>query len=565
MKKILTLLAVVCATLLSSNTAQAQVVDTLRGDSVVSNTISYITRNTTFSNQKVWILKGFVYVKAGATLTIEKGALIKGDKATKGTIIVTRGGKIMADGTADQPIVFTSNQPVGSRDAGDWGGIILLGKAPVNSVFNGQAGVGQIEGGVDTPNGDGLYGGTDPNDNSGILRYIRLEFPGIAFVPNSEINSLTCGGVGRGTVIDYVQTSFGGDDGFEFFGGTVDAKHLISFASTDDDFDTDNGFKGRLQYGIALRHPGYSDKSTTPPGQSNGFESDNNSSGQYLAPYTQSTISNFTMLGVSGAANTNGDVFGVGAQIRRNSRQSGFNSIFMGWPIGGVDINGLQSVLAATGDTLLFRNNIIAGNGTTNNGGRVIRNFASGAPTNAIEWVSRAAYANDTTAVAADLLTSPFNLTAPNFTPKANSVALTGAAFTADSVATTFFDRVSFRGAVGANNWLAKWTNFDPKNTVYNAPLNRIQEFASDVFKAVVYPNPVQNVATVAFDLNETMPLSVTVVDMFGRTVYQVPTQTYSVGSHTLEVDATNLASGFYFVRFVAENAQKTMRFSVAK
>ncbi|MBK8499803.1 MAG: hypothetical protein IPL52_13545 [Flavobacteriales bacterium] len=167
-----------------------------------------ITANTTWSNSNKYLLKGFVYVEDGATLTVQPGTIIKGDKPTKGSLIIKRGGKIMADGTASQPIVFTSNQAAGSRDRGDWGGIIICGRAPHN-----QPSDPTVEGGPDA-----FYGGTDAADNSGVLRYVRIEFAGIAFQPNQEINGLTLGAVGSGTTIEHVQVSYSGDDSYEWFG-----------------------------------------------------------------------------------------------------------------------------------------------------------------------------------------------------------------------------------------------------------------------------------------------------------------------------------------------------------
>ena len=191
-------------------------------------------------------------------LTIEPGTIIKGDKLTKGTLIVKPGAKIMAEGSATKPIVFTSSSAKGSRNYGDWGGIILLGKAPVNKT------PATIEGeNVST------FGGTDAADNSGTLKYVRIEFAGIAFETDKEINGLTFGGVGSGTTIDYVQVSYSGDDAYEWFGGSVNAKHLISYRTLDDDFDTDWGFSGNVQYAMALRDPAVADQCSCS--DSNGF------------------------------------------------------------------------------------------------------------------------------------------------------------------------------------------------------------------------------------------------------------------------------------------------------
>ena len=161
-----------------------------------------ITSDMTLTNDQTYKLVGFVRVKSGATLTIEPGTTIYGDYNSQGSLIVQPGGKIMAEGTAENPIVFTSefNKEGSSQEPsyGDWGGIILLGNAPINV----PGGTANIEGPGDT------YGGTDPADNSGIMKYVRIEYPGIAFSPNNEINGLTFGGVGSGTTIDYIQVSY---------------------------------------------------------------------------------------------------------------------------------------------------------------------------------------------------------------------------------------------------------------------------------------------------------------------------------------------------------------------
>jgi hypothetical protein len=278
-----------------------------------------ITANTTWTSNNTYLLNGFVYVKSGATLTIEPGTVIYGDKASKGALIIEQGAKIIADGTATQPIVFTSALPAGQRSYGDWGGLIICGRAPINV----PGGTATIEGGVGS-----VYGGSDPNDSSGIIRYVRIEFPGIAFQPNNEINGLTLGGVGSGTIIDYVQVSYAGDDGFEFFGGTVNAKHLISLRSLDDDFDTDFGYSGKIQYAVCLRDPQAADVSA-----SRGFESDNDASGTTNTPKTSPLSSNVTLVGpkVTNADAVNSN-YRRALHLRRNTETSLYNSIVMGWP-----------------------------------------------------------------------------------------------------------------------------------------------------------------------------------------------------------------------------------------
>ena len=201
-----------------------------------------ISADKTLDASKKYVLKGFVFVTKGAKLTIPAGTVVMGDRASKGTLVITRGSKIDAQGTATKPVVFTSSQAVGARQAGDWGGIVILGKAPINA----SGSEAKLEGGL-TPTSGGAekeyiwYGGSDAADNSGSIVYARIEFAGIALSPDNELNSLTMGGVGSGTKLSYIQVYRAGDDAFEWFGGTVNADHLVASYTWDDDFDTDFG------------------------------------------------------------------------------------------------------------------------------------------------------------------------------------------------------------------------------------------------------------------------------------------------------------------------------------
>ncbi|HEX8333132.1 MAG TPA: hypothetical protein VF622_10940, partial [Segetibacter sp.] len=247
-----------------------------------------ISQNRTLKAQFTYKLRGLVYVTNGAVLTLEPGTKIVGENGRNGGLVVTRNAKISADGTSDKPIVFTSESATPQR--GDWAGLVILGNAPVNTSFNGQQGVGEIEGGINNSEGLGLYGGTNPADNSGVLRYVRVEYAGYAFLPDKEINSVTFGGVGNQTIVDYVQVSYANDDSFEWFGGTVNAKHLISFRALDDDFDTDNGYAGKVQFGIVLRDSAIADIS-----KSEAMESDNDANGSSATPQTSAVFSNMTL------------------------------------------------------------------------------------------------------------------------------------------------------------------------------------------------------------------------------------------------------------------------------
>jgi len=375
-----------------------------------------ISANRTLDAAKVYKLEGFVYIADGVTLTIPAGTVIRGDQVSKGTLVVTRGGKIMAEGTAAKPIVFTSNKPVGQRAPGDWGGIIMLGK----SVNNIPGGNGLIEGGLTEPLG--RHGGTDAADNSGTLKYVRIEFPGIAFQKDNEINGLTLGSVGAGTTIDYVQVAFSGDDSFEWFGGTVNAKHLVSTANVDDVFDFDNGFSGKLQFLVGQRDPSLADQA----GQSNGIESDNSASDFTVSPRTRPVISNMTLIG---PGNTGVDPKHEYANLwRRGSKMILANSVFIGFRYG-LDIRDKETGDALTDGTSVIKNNVYqsytAGKDVVADGATL--SFASVDLLKAYLTKNGNQIIDETAASA--LLSTPFNLTAPNFTLKAGSAAATGAAF----------------------------------------------------------------------------------------------------------------------------------------
>jgi hypothetical protein len=415
-----------------------------------------ITANTRWTADKKYLLKGFVRVKAGATLTIDPGAIILGDKQTTGTLVVERGAKINAEGTATRPIVFTSAQPKGSRTYGDWGGIVILGNAPTNKPTTTI-----IEGVANAP-----YGGTDANDNSGVLKYVRIEFSGVAITPNNEINGLTMGGVGAGTKIEYVQVSYCGDDSFEWFGGNVNAKYLIAHRGWDDDFDTDFGFSGNVQYGLVVRDPNVADVS-----QSNGFEADNDNPATESTPRSSATFSNVTLIGPldRGVATINAQ-YGRAAHLRRNTRQAIFNSILSGYPVG-IHVDGTITQADAIAGNLTVENTTLAAM-TTNIGNYVVSGGQiniTPAATNIQEWFNNTTRRNNTVTNLSSVGVSSVNMANPMTTllPTSNSPLLTGATFTNPRISGAFFDKVNFRGAFGTTNWTTGWANFDPQNTDY--------------------------------------------------------------------------------------------------
>jgi hypothetical protein len=416
-----------------------------------------IDKDTTLRAANSYTLSGLVYITNGATITIEPGTVIKGQYTDPvGGLVITRGAKIMAKGTVDKPIVFTSASA--TPRAGDWAGIVILGKARTNASFNGQTGVGEIEGGINDAAGNGLYGGTEDNDNSGVLQYVRIEYAGYAFLPDKEINSLTMGGVGSGTTIDHIQVSYAKDDAYEWFGGTVNLKYLIAYKTTDDDFDTDNGYSGKVQFGLVVR-----DSSIADISKSEAMESDNDANGSTNTPKTSAVFSNLTLIGPKATSNNKGNSnFLAAVQIRRNSSISIFNSVILGWPIGVLidDTKGSATSLNVKDSSIRIRNTIIAGcevavkyAGTT----------AGESDASVQSWFGNAFYANSTLTTVDDArFVGPFNYNNPDYTPFGTSPAVSGAKFTDPLLAG--MSQVTFRGAIanaGADaTWWKGWTRF---------------------------------------------------------------------------------------------------------
>ncbi len=312
-----------------------------------------IETNTTLTPNNTYLLNGKVVVKNNAVLTIEPGtrilAIYKDTPSQVSTLIITRGSKIQAVGTENNPIVFTgrvdATNPVLSF--GDWGGIIILGNAPTNkpttTIIEGINAT-TLPAGV--TNSDVSYGGNNSNDNSGTLSYVRVEYAGAVISPNNEINSFTFGGVGSATIIDHLQAYRSGDDSFEFFGGNVNGKYLISTAANDDAFDFDNGYTGKLQFLVAVLNPN-SPFSFDP----NAIESDNDETGSNATPITRPIISNLTIVGTAnGASNIIGSGVLNGITIRRNSDIVLYNSIVYGFR---------KAILNFTPQSVLIENNII--------------------------------------------------------------------------------------------------------------------------------------------------------------------------------------------------------------
>jgi len=437
------------------------------GGNTTENTIleGRITENRTLKAAYTYKLRGLVYVTNGAILTIEPGTKIVGENGKNGGLIITRSCKIIADATSAKPIVFTSEAANPQR--GDWAGLVLLGQAPTNASFNGVQGIGAVEGGINNSDNLGLFGtpanqGQNPADNSGILRYVRIEYAGYAFLPDNEINGLTLGGIGTGTVIDNVQVSYANDDSFEWFGGTVNCTHLIAYRGLDDDFDTDNGFSGKVQFGIGLRDSAVADIS-----KSEAFESDNDANGSALLPQTSAVFCNMTVMGPKATlANTGNSLFVWGAQIRRNSSISIFNSIILGYP-NGLYIDATKGVPTDNNigaGSLAVQNTIIAGCPTpvlySISGNSNVPTMVNTSAT-ITACFNSPAYGNSILTNCSDAgLTAPFNYLTPDFNPGSGSPAATGGSF-ANAKVTTGFTPVTYKGACSVGDtWWKNWTKF---------------------------------------------------------------------------------------------------------
>ena len=382
-----------------------------------------ITEDMVLSPRCPWLLSGGVFIGNDVdetVLTILPGTILYGEGATNGFLSIRRGSKIMAEGTAAEPIVFTSDT-TGAYARGQWGGLILAGRAPINP-----------EGGEDLIEGDaGVYGGTVAADNSGVLRYVRIQYGGIPISPDNEINGLTLAGVGSGTEIDYVQVHANDDDGIEFFGGTVNVKHAVVSCPGDDGIDWDLGYTGNIQFALVTQ--GCDDSGD------NGIEADNHPTDFAAAPISNPTISNLTLVG--GAANPDG--FGI--VLRRGTSGEIANAIVSGFP----------SACLAIRDDETYNNSDLAFDHTILD---CTTTYEGDDPDDVMqeEDVVSAGTGNSEadpqlvdTSLAGD----------PNFAPASGSPAASGG----DVPAGSFFEAATYLGAfdpAGAD-WTDGWTNFD--------------------------------------------------------------------------------------------------------
>jgi hypothetical protein len=388
---------------------------------------SDITADATWASGSIVTLSQLIVVTNNATLTIEPGVIVKGDNGS--ALVISRGAKLNAAGTAASPIIFTSSKPEGSRASGDWGGVVLLGSATLNLA----GGEGNIEG---MPAGPAsLYGGTDDASSCGSLKYVRIEFAGYVFGTDNELNGLTLGGCGSATELDFIQSHLGKDDGVEFFGGTANIKHLLVTQAADDSLDYDQGWRGNAQFIVIQQSASVGDK---------GIEGDNLKGVIDSTPRSRPTIFNASIIGSGANAEQAGLKIRVGAGLVLK------NSIVANFQAGAIDLDGATVPALVADSTLDFSNIDFFGNGADqfpaddNDGG-----------------LDEAAYFGDATKgfVTVDPQFASTSLTAPDFAAGNTAVQSGGATPPAGG----FFDATAtYHGAIAPTGtaWTAGWTSY---------------------------------------------------------------------------------------------------------
>jgi hypothetical protein len=483
----------------------------------VIEVISTITTNTTWNSDKVYLLKGQIFVTDNATLTIPAGTIVMGEKAALGAcLVITRGAKLIANGTKTSPIVFTSDQDANSRTTGDWGGIVILGKAK-NNQAGGQA---YIEGFANSTNTQ--FGGSDDADSSGSLKFVRIEYCGFAYAPNKEINGLTLGSVGSGTKLENIQVSYCNDDAFEWFGGTVNAKYLVSYRNLDDDFDTDYGYRGKVQFALGIKDPTIADNPSVST--SEGIESDNDATGSNALPQTSATFSNITLVGPlrgNPSASTSTS-FAAGhrraVRIRRNSAQKVENSIFIDFKTG-LHIDGIACETNTTTNNLVFKNNIIAGRATTGKFGEV-----NAAVYNTDGTLKTAASTfkiydfllsnnNDTITSSTGILTNPYDYFNPDYRPQ----------------------------PVAAG----------------------IKSIETSISQISIYPNPSEGDFSLKIESEKNHLININISDISGKIVNTITNTQLIEGLNTIDFKELDLNQGTYFVTIQSNGIQKTIKLAI--
>ncbi len=512
----------------------------------VTDTDIAANTNVVWTADNEYILNGLVFVDPGASLTIQPGTVIKGKPGqgeNSSALVVARGGKIFASGTAEDPIIFTAEAddvnnptdlPLNTR--GLWGGVIILGNASLNS----EPGETPIEG-IPTTESRGIYGGNDDADNSGVFRYVSIRYGGTDIGAGNEINGLTMGGVGTGTVIEYVEVYNNKDDGFEWFGGTVNTKYLVSAFNGDDAFDYDEGFRGKGQFWFVIQD----DETGNRAGEHDGGTSPEDGT-----PYATPAIYNATYIG-SGEFSVNGDNDTV-LEIRDNAGGHYVNSIFTDFANEGIDVEDLDSgedsrARLEAGD-LKLANNIWWGFGAGNE-------LAAIAPD---DFVAEHLAANENRIVDPMLngiSRDPDGGLDPR--PMVGGAAYSGLAPTPDD---GFYTPVDYAGAFGSQLWTQGWTflseagitAFDESTPTVVAEESTLAGMPSAFALSQNHPNPFNPSTNISYSLASSGYVSLKVYDLLGQQVATLVEGNRLAGSYQVRLDAADLSSGMYFYQLQA-------------
>lgn len=427
-----------------------------------------ITSNRTLDRDTTYVLSGFVKVTSGNTLTIESGTRIVGDQTVAGSaLFILKGARIEAQGTAAAPIVFTSQKAVGTRARGDWGGLIIVGNAQVNRsgdiILEGSNAPGVPNAGSGVIYSNGTAAGD--TESSGTLRYVRTEFAGYAVAANAELNSFTFAAVGSGTTIEYLQSMMGLDDSFEWFGGTVNGRYLVSYESGDDHFDAAEGYRGRNQFLIAVQStrgdPGGNDPQgfevdgcsgtsgcTAPPGEE----------GESSHPHNMPVFANFTVIGTGDVANT-GSGGGFGMVLRRGTGGTYINGIVARWPRRAVSVRDASTFRRESQDSLIVSNILFAQNAAGNFEADSVRQRLGPAGLDSSGVTAASLFAAFPATISGTTTAASFD-----WTPATGSPAATGGLSTFTGLiqqrAAPFVQATAYRGAAapGGPKWWEGWT-----------------------------------------------------------------------------------------------------------
>lgn len=509
------------------------------------------TGTTTWTNDNVYLLDGFVFVNDGDVLTIEPGTIIKGKSgsgAEASALVVARGGQIQANGTADAPIIFTfeadaldGSTPYNVR--GQWGGVIILGEATLNS----SPGETQIEGIPDTES-RGLYGGTNDEDNSGSMTYVSIRHGGTDIGAGNEINGLTLGGVGAGTTLEYIEVISNADDGVEFFGGTASIKHVVTAFCGDDSFDYDEGWRGYGQFWCTVQEEGEGDR---------GGEHDGGTDPEDGMPYAHPIIYNATYIGRGAEAGKRA------LTLRDNAGGEYHNSIFYNWG-KGIDIENLASGEDAF---VRFENNEIAFAGNVFDACTGLGQDATASDLFKITMGSGWANEADSTEAA----TSSAAAFQASFAANNNSVGTTGLSWVLEegsglldlvpnsdvpsgaNPTMDWFEDVNFAGAFDPSNdctWLEGWSMLSSRGFIGCS--TGIAQAEANAFN--VYPNPTNGQFSIVSNQNKAWVL-VQIIDLNGTIVWGKNMNL--VAGKPEQPEAAHLPPGAYLLS-ISEGAGRT-------